>query len=94
MKIEEWLLKLSLQSEKSELKAVGDPICDAIVYPRCPLIFGNDVQKHDQELMLFLKSNGIAVRSVGSTATSDPTAAFVYLLDSDNHYTAELMMKL
>jgi hypothetical protein len=34
------------------------------------------------------------VRTVGNTANSDPTVAFVYLLDSDNEYTAELMQKL
>ena len=44
--------------------------------------------------MLFLKSHRIAVRTVGNTAKSDPTVAFVYLLDSDNEYTVELMLKL
>lgn len=88
-------MTLSEQCKGStELTALGVPICDAIVYPRCPLIFGNDMQKHDRELMLFLKSHGISVRTVGNTAKSDPTVAFVYLLDSDNEYTAELMMKL
>jgi hypothetical protein len=43
---------------------------------------------------LFLKSHDIAVRTVGSTANSDPTVAFVYLLDSGNEYTAELMQNL
>jgi len=64
------------------------------VYPRCPLIFGDDTHKHDHELMLFLKSHDISVRTVGSTAKSDPTVAFVYLLDSDNEYTNGLMLKL
>lgn len=41
-----------------------------------------------------MKSHDIAVRTVGDTATSDPTVAFVYLLDGDNEYTAELMLKL
>jgi hypothetical protein len=44
--------------------------------------------------MLFLKSHGVAVKTVGNTANCDPTVAFVYLLDSDNKYTAELMTKL
>lgn len=52
------------------------------------------MQKHDHELMLFLKSHGIAVRTIGNTVKSDPIVAFVYLLDSDNEYTAELMLKL
>ena len=43
---------------------------------------------------MFLKSHDIAVRTVGNTSDSDPTVAFVYLLDSDNEYTAELMQKL
>lgn len=94
MTVEGWLATLSQQCEKSELKPVGTPICDAIIYPRCSLIFGNDTQKHDHELLLFLRSHGISVRTVGNTAKSDPTVAFVYLLDSDNEYTAELMMKL
>ena len=34
------------------------------------------------------------MRTVGSTSDYDPTVAFVYLLDSDNEYTAELMQKL
>ena len=87
MAVEKWLSDLSLQcekSEKSELKVLGAPFCDAIVYPRCPLIFGSDIPKHDHELMLFLKSHGLAVKSVGNTADSDSTVAFVYLLDSDN----------
>jgi hypothetical protein len=45
-------------------------------------------------LKLFLKSHDIAVRTVGDVAKADPTVAFVYLLDSDNEYTAELMLKL
>jgi len=44
--------------------------------------------------MLFLKSHEISVRTVGNIAKSDPTVAFVYLFDSDNEYTAELMQKL
>ncbi len=46
MAVEKWLSDLSLQcekSEKSELKVLGAPFCDAIVYPRCPLIFGSDI---------------------------------------------------
>ena len=43
---------------------------------------------------MFLKSHDIAVRTVGNTADSDPTVAFVYLLDSDNQYTVGLMQKL
>lgn len=94
MIVEEWLVTLAKQCDASKLTPVGPPICDAIVYPRCPLVFGNDIKKHDHELMLLLKSHGIAVRTVGDTAKSDPTVAFVYLLDSDNEYTAELMSKL
>lgn len=43
---------------------------------------------------MFLKFHGIAVRTVSNTANSDPTVAFVYLSDSDNEYTVELMKKL
>lgn len=34
------------------------------------------------------------MRTVSNTATSDPTVAFVYLEDSSNEYTQELMHKL
>ena len=71
MEVEGWLATLSQQCEMNDLKPVGAPICDAIMYPRFPLLFGDNISKHDHELMLFLKSHDIAVRSVDNTAKSD-----------------------
>ena len=41
-----------------------------------------------------MKSHDISVRTISSTSNSDPTVAFVYLLDSDNEYTAKLIYNL
>lgn len=71
MEVESWLATLSQKCDMNDLKPVGASICDAIVYPRCPLLFGYDINKHDHKLMIFLKSHGIAVRSVGNTVKSD-----------------------
>ena len=43
MTVEKWLSYLSLKCEKGSLKALGAALCDAIVYPRCPLVFGSDI---------------------------------------------------
>jgi hypothetical protein len=92
--VEKWLAGLTQGNARQELKQLGDPICDAIVYPRCPKLFGEDITEHDSKLMLFLKSHSISVRSVSNTSNSDPTTAFVYLHDSDNKYTSLLIEKL
>jgi hypothetical protein len=70
---------------------LGLPICDAIVYPRCFLIFGTNIKEHDSQLAIFLKSHNIPVKSVGNVATKDKAVAFIYLTDSDNTFTAELI---
>ena len=43
---------------------------------------------------MFLKSHYVPVRSVGNVSTNDKTNAFVYLLDSDNDFTAKLIINL
>ncbi len=73
---------------------LGLPLCDAIVYPRCFPIFGNDIKEHDIQLTIFLKSNGIPIRLVGNVSTDERGLAFVYLMDSDNLFTAELIKNL
>ena len=73
---------------------LGHPICDGIVYPRCPLIFGDDIREHDLKLAVHLKSHCIPVRSVGNVSTNDKSLVFVYLLDSDNEFTAELIANI
>ena len=86
--------KLAEQCQKSELKTLGGPICDGIIYPRCLLLFGENIKEHDAKLAIFLKSHYIPVRSVGNTATNDSKVAFVYLLDSDNQFTKHLVQNL
>ena len=78
---------LAKECSKSELKVLGGPICDGIIYPRCSLLFGENIKEHDAKLSIFLKSHYIPVRSVGNAATNDRKVAFVYLLDSDNQFT-------
>jgi hypothetical protein len=92
--IEGWLLLLSQQCKKTELKALDDPICDAIIYPRCPLIFGEDTKEHDGKLKIFLIDHSIPVRLVTNVATNNETDAFVYLMDSENKFSPELINKL
>ena len=93
-KVERWLQILAKECPKIELKALGGPICDGIIYPRCPLIFGENIKEHDAKLAIFLKSHYIPVRSVGNAATNDRKVAFVYLLDSDNQFTRQLIENL
>lgn len=92
--VEGWLLLLSQQSKKAELKALDDPICDAIIYPRCSLIFGEDTKEHDRKLKVFLIDHGIPVRLVTNVATNNKATAFIYLMDSDNKFSPELVDKL
>ena len=94
MKLEGWLQALSQLCEKIELMMLGLPLCDAIVYPRCFLIFGNDIKEHNNQLTIFLKSHDIPVRSVGNVSTNEKSVAFVYLTDSDNLFTAALIQNL
>ena len=62
MTIEEWLIKLKgYQPEGFELTKLGFPICDAVVIPRCPLIFGADKKQHDSNMKIFLLSHKIPV---------------------------------
>ena len=48
---------------------LGGPICDAIIYPRCQLIFGEDIKEHDKKLEIFLKSHYIPVRAICNVAS-------------------------
>ena len=51
MTIEKWLLKLSTYQAKGfEMTRVGVPICDAIILPFCPLIFGVNLGEHNRNM--------------------------------------------
>lgn len=43
---------------------------------------------------MHLKYHGIPVRSVNNVSNNDTTTAFIYLLDSDNKFTAKLIDNL
>lgn len=43
---------------------------------------------------MYLKSHSIPLRSVGNVSNNDKTIAFVYLMDSDNKFTPELVANL
>ena len=91
MTIEGWLQVLSQLSDKFELIMLGLAICDAIIYPRCFQLFGTNIKEHDNQLQIFLKSHRIPVRAIGNISTDEKGVAFVYLADSDNLFTAELI---
>ena len=63
MTIEKWLLKLrSYQTEGFELTRVGPPICDAIILPFCPLVFGVNQAQHNANMKIFLVGHKIPVK--------------------------------
>ena len=65
MTIEGWLLKLKdYQTEAFELTRLGVPICDAIILPLCPLVFGEDKKQHYSNMKTFLLSHKIPVKNI------------------------------
>lgn len=54
-KVEKWLLELKEKfSSAGKLTKIGAPICDAIILPRCTLLFGES-KKHNSNMEAFLK---------------------------------------
>lgn len=82
------------ECEQSALKQLGEPICDAILYPRCPLVFGDSIKEHDIKLKVFLTDHGIPVRVVVYKANKDKDVAFVYLTDAGNVFNPDLISNL
>jgi hypothetical protein len=67
---------------------VGDPICDGIIFPKCPLIF--DVKKKPyQQMEIFFADMGLPVSYVGQAVRSD--CVFIQLNDARNAFTAQLI---
>jgi len=73
---------------------LDEAICDAILYPRCPFIFGNEIKVHDEKLKVFLIDHDIPIRVVVSKANKDTTVAFVYLTDEGNTFSPKLVANL
>jgi hypothetical protein len=70
---------------------LDEAICDAVLYPRCPLIFGDEIKVHDERLKIFLVDHNIPIRVVVSKANRDTTVAFVYLTDEGNIFSSKLV---
>ena len=68
---------------------MGVPICDAIVLPKCPLLFPTEPFKG---MKAFFKRMGIPVKDVYQAA--NPDCVFIQLKDSRNAFTRKLIIKL
>lgn len=58
---EDWLQSIKYCKANDEFIKIGMPICDAIVLPKCPLLFK---EKPFQAMKEFLIEEGIHVKSV------------------------------
>lgn len=60
---EEWLASLAYCKTDDDFKKIGDPICDAIIFPKCPLLFdiGNKPYK---QMEIFFTDMGLPVSLV------------------------------
>ena len=70
---------------------IGEPICDAIVFPKCPLLFDSENEPYKQ-MQLFFTKMGLPVSFVYQAAKSD--CVFIQLEDARNAFTDDLMMNL
>jgi hypothetical protein len=86
---EDWLNSLSCYKSNEEFTKVGVPICDAIVLPRCPLLFTNEPFK---EMKKFLIEEGLHVKLVYKGVRKG--TVFVQLSESRNAFTLDLTVKL
>jgi hypothetical protein len=86
---EDWLHSLAYCKSTDEFQKVGRPICDAIVLPKCPLLFPETPFK---SMETFLIQHGIHVKSVYQAVKKD--CIFVALSESRNEFTPELVAKL
>ena len=88
MTVEKWLLELRLyQTEEFELTRVGPPICDAIVLPFCPLVFGVNQAEHNANMKIFLVSHKIPVKQINPSQRKKDKCVLVQLTDSMNQFT-------
>lgn len=86
---EDWLRSLSYCKTDDEFMKVGAPICDAIVLPKCPLLF---TKEPFNEMKKFLIEEGLHVKLVYQGVRKD--TVFVQLSESRNAFTLELVNKL
>jgi len=80
--VEDWLK--SLEKFKSELPftRIGRPICDAIIIPKCPDVFGSE--SHHSNMKNFLRSHKLPVANLTNARTND--CVFIGLEDGMNEF--------
>jgi hypothetical protein len=88
---EEWLASLAYRKTDDEFKKIGDPICDGIIFPKCPLLFdiNDEPYKH---MYIFFTHMGLPVKHVGHSVRVDHV--FIQLDDARNMFTSDLMKNL
>ena len=91
---EAWLESLGYCKTNDKFEKVGDAICDAIVLPKCPLLFKEKVVPSSKEtpfkkMQDFLVQMGLPVSLVCQAVDKD--CVFVQIEDARNNFTAELL---
>ena len=88
---EEWLVSLAYCKTNDEFKRIGDPICDGIIFPKCPLLFDKKKEPYKQ-MEIFFTRMGLPVKHVGHSVKAD--YVFIQLDDARNMFTSALMKSL
>ena len=88
------MASLAYCKTNDNFQKVGDAICDAIVLPKCPLLFKEKVIPSSKEtpfkkMQDFLVQMGLPVSLVCQAVDKD--CVFVQLEDARNSFTAELL---
>jgi len=87
---EAWLASLAYCKTNENFQKVGDAICDAIVLPKCPLLFKEKLvpsgkETPFREMQDFLIQMGLPVNLVCQAVDKD--CVFVQLEDARNSFT-------
>jgi hypothetical protein len=87
---EAWLASLAYCKTNDNFQKVGDAICDAIVLPKCPLLFKEKLIPSSKEtpfkkMQDFLIQMGLPVSLVCQAVDKD--CVFVQLEDARNSFT-------
>lgn len=88
---EEWLTSLAYCKTNDDFEKIGDPICDAIIFPKCPLLFDFNNKPYKQ-MEIFFTDMGLPVSLVCQSVKSD--YVMIQLEDARNMFTADLMRNL
>lgn len=88
---EEWLASLAYCKTEDEFAKIGDPICDAIIFPKCPIIF-NAAKKPYKKMEIFFTDMGLPVSLICQAAKKD--CVLIQLEDARNLFTADLVKNI